>query len=66
MFLLADGVVALVLGGVEYETVFTVDDDEVDADEFSSSNCCTCRMSTYSSSWFCDDGEVIGGFERLP
>jgi hypothetical protein len=41
MFLLDDAVVALLLGGVEYETVFTVDDDEVDADEFSSSNCWT-------------------------
>lgn len=40
----------MVLGGEEYETVLTVDDDEVDAVEFSSSSCCTCRMSTYSSS----------------
>jgi hypothetical protein len=37
--LLVDGVVELVLAGDEYETVFTVDDDEVDAVEFSSSNC---------------------------
>lgn len=48
----------MVLGGEEYETVLTVDDDEVDAVEFSSSSCCTCRMSTYSSSWFCDDVEI--------
>jgi hypothetical protein len=39
MFLLVDAVVALLLGGVEYETVLTVDDDDVDADEFSRSNC---------------------------
>jgi hypothetical protein len=37
--LLVDGVVELALAGDEYETVFTVDADEVDAVEFSSSNC---------------------------
>lgn len=47
--------------------MFTVDDDEVEAVEFSSSNCCTCRMSTYSSSEFCEDDEINeAGFARLP
>lgn len=55
--------------------MLTVDEDEDDAVEFSSSNCCTCRMSTYSSSWFCefdaaDDeaaaAEISAEFGRLP
>lgn len=57
--------------------MLTVDDDEDEAVEFSSSNCCTCRISTYSSSWFCDAAdetvgddeaaaEISAEFGRLP
>lgn len=55
--MLADGVVVVLAGDV-YDAVLTVDDDEDEAVEFSSSNCCTCKISTYSSSWFCDADDV--------
>lgn len=55
-FLLADGAVVVLAGDV-YDAVLTVDDDEDEAVEFSSSNCCTCRISTYSSR-FCDADDV--------
>jgi hypothetical protein len=73
--LLADGVVVVLAGDV-YDAVLTVDDDEDEAVEFSSSNCCTCKISTYSSRLFCDAdddvdeaaaaAEINEEFGRLP
>lgn len=48
----------MILAGDVYDAVLMVEDDEDEAVEFSSSNCCTCRISTYSSSWFCDADDV--------
>ena len=51
--------------------MLTVDDDWDEADEFPSSSCSTCRISTYSSSWLWDAidddaaAEINEGFGRL-
>lgn len=56
----------MILAGDVYDAVLTVDEDDDDAVEFSRSNCCTCRISTYSSSWFWEEDEINAGFGRLP
>ena len=56
----------MILAGDVYDAVLTVDEEDDDAVEFSRSNCCTCRISTYSSSWFWEDDEINAGFGRLP